>query len=319
MLEEYLPILFRTTQQTEPHYRDPQLTDRPAHDLHPVFHGCFDWHSAVHSHWSMIRLLRRGIGGEAVSYFLGERLTPELLLGEAATAGAAPGFEVPYGHGWVLRLDAELARLGNGAWRSALAPLARISRDRLVDWLEQPVNETGLHHQTAFSLNNLLEWASVTGAEVEGTLARARARFHWGSANGRSLIDEAGPADFLSPNLMAAVLMAGCATGFPDWLSEFLPNLASDLDAVVPAIHDDPTDGRKTHLDGLNLNRAWAANLVAQALPPTDLRRPPLTSFADRHARAGLPASTTPDFAGAHWLPTFAILLQTSPAPGAAK
>lgn len=312
MLEDYLPILLRTTRQTEPHYRDPLLDDRSPTELHPVFHGCFDWHSAVHSHWSMVRLLRSGIGVDALAERLGERLTPELLLGEAATAGAAPGFEVPYGHGWVLMLDAELALLGNAVWRDALAPLTAISRDRMVKWLGQPVNETGLHHQTAFSLNNLIEWATVTGAEEEEDFAQASGRAEWGSAIGRSLLDEAGPTDFLSPNLMAAVVMARCVTGFPDWLSGFLPELVSELDVVAPAVHDDPTDGRKTHLDGLNLNRAWAALQVAKALPSTDPRQVPLASFADRHARVGLPASITPHFAGAHWLPTFAILFRTT-------
>jgi hypothetical protein len=26
--------------------------------LHPVFHGCYDWHSCVHMHWTLARLLR---------------------------------------------------------------------------------------------------------------------------------------------------------------------------------------------------------------------------------------------------------------------
>ncbi len=311
MLEDYLPILLRTTQQTEPHYHDPALDDHPPVSLHPVFHGCFDWHSAVHSHWSMARLLRWGVGVEVIARFLSERLTADRLNGEAATADAAPGFEVPYGHGWLLRLDAELAGLGNLAWRSALAPLARISRERMVDWIEQPVNETGLHGQTAFSLSNLLEWAAATGAQAERDAARRRARAFWDSVDGRTLLDESGPTDFLSPNLMAAVVMSQCVTDFPAWLSGFLPDLPSELDTVLPATHDDPTDGRKTHLDGLNLNRAWAARRLGHALPMNDPLQGPLAAFSDRHARAGVPASTTPHFAGSHWLPTFAILLLT--------
>ena len=26
--------------------------------LHPAFYGCFDWHSSVHGHWMLVRLLR---------------------------------------------------------------------------------------------------------------------------------------------------------------------------------------------------------------------------------------------------------------------
>ena len=27
-------------------------------ELHPSFYGCFDWHSAVHGHWSLVKLLK---------------------------------------------------------------------------------------------------------------------------------------------------------------------------------------------------------------------------------------------------------------------
>jgi hypothetical protein len=27
------------------------------HDLYPAFYGCFDWHSSVHGHWLLVRIL----------------------------------------------------------------------------------------------------------------------------------------------------------------------------------------------------------------------------------------------------------------------
>src|SRR6186713_2476764 len=30
----------------------------PPHLLTPAFYGCFDWHSAVHGHWPLVRLIR---------------------------------------------------------------------------------------------------------------------------------------------------------------------------------------------------------------------------------------------------------------------
>ena len=30
----------------------------PPRELTPVFYGCYDWHSSVHGHWLLIRLLR---------------------------------------------------------------------------------------------------------------------------------------------------------------------------------------------------------------------------------------------------------------------
>ena len=27
-------------------------------NLHPAFYGCYDWHSSVHGHWMLVRLIR---------------------------------------------------------------------------------------------------------------------------------------------------------------------------------------------------------------------------------------------------------------------
>src|SRR5579884_1965839 len=32
---------------------------RPTRAIHPAFFGSFDWHSCVHSHWMLVRLLRQ--------------------------------------------------------------------------------------------------------------------------------------------------------------------------------------------------------------------------------------------------------------------
>ena len=32
---------------------------RDPRSMHPAFCGCFDWHSAVHGHWLLVRILRR--------------------------------------------------------------------------------------------------------------------------------------------------------------------------------------------------------------------------------------------------------------------
>src|SRR5215210_2177603 len=36
---------------------DKQDVDNPR-ALHPAFYGCYDWHSSVHGHWMLVRLLR---------------------------------------------------------------------------------------------------------------------------------------------------------------------------------------------------------------------------------------------------------------------
>ena len=75
----------------------------------------------------------------------------------------------------------------------------------------------------------------------------------------------------------------------------------------------DETDGKAVHLHGLNLARAWNLRNIAAALPRDDARRGPLAAAAERHAAAGLAATLAArDYAGDHWLPSFAVYLLTS-------
>ena len=54
---------------------------------HPAFYGCFDWHSAVHGHWSLVYLMKTfpdlAQGAEARK-LIGENLTAENILKEVA-------------------------------------------------------------------------------------------------------------------------------------------------------------------------------------------------------------------------------------------
>ncbi len=40
------------------HTLDSDADARPPHVLNPAFYGCYDWHSDVHGHWLLVRLLR---------------------------------------------------------------------------------------------------------------------------------------------------------------------------------------------------------------------------------------------------------------------
>lgn len=302
MPERYLPILLENISRTDPHHVDRHLPDRPIGDLHPIFHGCFDWHSAVHSHWSLERIGHTGT--------LDQRITPTAVAGEVATLAGADGFEVPYGLAWLLTLESEV---GPGL-RTVLGPLTDLARGRLLDWTSAPVDESGLHRQTAFSAWLTLRWARTNGDTVLAGAVEELAIGAWGTPTPRSLVGEAGPTDFLSPSLCAAALMVEVVEDPAEWLASFLPSLTEDLDHTAPAMNPDPTDGHATHLDGLNLSRAWAANRLALHADMSD--------FAWRHAQAGLAASTSTHFAGSHWLPTFAVMLLTDlamPAAGYAR
>ncbi len=62
LAERYAGIALGHVTKEYPNKLDHVLTEdgdaRTPRDLHPIFYGSFDWHSCVHSHWLLARLLR---------------------------------------------------------------------------------------------------------------------------------------------------------------------------------------------------------------------------------------------------------------------
>ena len=103
---------------------------------------------------------------------------------------------------------------------------------------------------------------------------------------------------------------------FRAWFDKFLPGAARGEPKALftPATVTDRTDPQLVHLDGLNLSRAWGMKNIAAALPRGDAARAILESSADRHARSALEHVSSGDYAGEHWLASFAVyLLSTTP------
>ncbi|HEX4948385.1 MAG TPA: DUF2891 family protein, partial [Blastocatellia bacterium] len=69
------------------------------------------------------------------------------------------------------------------------------------------------------------------------------------------------------------------------------------------------------HLDGLNLSRAWCMRSIAAALPKNDPARKALMTAADAHAKDALANVASGDYAGEHWLASFAVYLLATPVP----
>ncbi|MEO1489940.1 MAG: DUF2891 family protein, partial [Pseudomonadota bacterium] len=82
-------------------------------DLTPAFYGCFDWHSSVHGHWLLTRILTIQPGGvyeEEIREKLARSFTADNIAAELAyyTAEGRGSFERPYGIAWYLQLILEL-------------------------------------------------------------------------------------------------------------------------------------------------------------------------------------------------------------------
>jgi len=295
----------------------PEDARTPA-DLHPVFHGSYDWHSCVHGFWLLARVLRRfpdGAQAGTIRARFDAQLTPGRVAGECATFAApnARGFERPYGWAWLLKLADELAHLPETRWSEALAPLAAIVVQRFGEFLPiapYPVR-VGTHFNTAFALRLAADYAEGAGEAALGALLLRTAERWYGADAACPAWGEPGGDDFLSSALIEAECMRRLLppARFRPWFGRFLPDLAAGRPATLfrPADVTDRSDGKIAHLDGLNLSRAWCFRTLAAALDPADPRRTPLAAAAEAHLAAGLP-HVSGDYMGEHWLASFALL-----------
>ena len=286
--------------------------------LHPIFYGSFDWHSAVHSHWLLARVLRRFPEAPAapeIAAWLDQAFSEANVAGELAFLArpSAGGFERPYGWAWLLMLQAELeahAMASGRGWAATMRPLARAFETRFQAWLPKATYPTraGTHGSSAFALALAHRYVPFAADQDFGrTLADVAQRWFIADADARPL--EPSGVDFLSPTLMEAECLRRLlpADDFAGWFTQFLPRLADGEPAALfqPAEVSDRTDGQIAHLDGLNLSRAWCwRHLAAVAAGPV---RPRLEAAAEQHLAAALP-HLADHYMGAHWLASFAML-----------
>lgn len=293
-------------------------------EAHPLFDGSYDWHSAVHMHWSLLRLRAIGVAPAtraAIERRFAAVFTPQAVAQELAyvQAPGRGGFERPYGWAWLLKLQQELDLQGAQgsdarAWAQALSPLTEVLAQRLSQYLEHlhyPIR-AGTHANTAFSLLLALDYARTAGhAHLLDCIPR-RARHWFGTDRDYPARYEPSGSDFLSAGLCEALLMQRVLSPdeFAAWWARFCP---ADCSAwLTPAVVSDRLDAQTVHLDGLNLSRAWCLRGVAQGLASGadtgDVSSAALHAAAQAHWDAAWPHVTGGDFVATHWLVSFALL-----------
>jgi hypothetical protein len=307
------------------HVLNSDVDVAPPRKLTPAFCGCYDWHSSVHGHWLLVRLLRTfpdAPFAKSACEALIKSLTAENLKQEAAylRGEGRASFERPYGLAWLLQLCAELREWDHEQGREMLAnvkPLEDAALERLTKWLPKlshPVR-IGEHDQTAFGLGLMLDYARPTKNDSFAKLVADSAKKFFLADKNCPLSYEPSGEDFLSPCLAEADVMRRVLSQaeFAKWLKDFLPQIPTKATAdwLPVTVSPDPSDPKLAHLDGLNLSRAWMLEGIVSALPPDDLRRDALTAAADAHRRAGLAAVTGAHYEGGHWLGSFAVYLTT--------
>jgi hypothetical protein len=298
--------------------------------VHPAFHGCYDWHSSVHGHWMLARILRLFPSipeAPAIVAALDRNLSAKNLAVEAAYF-ARPGtaaFERMYGWAWILKLAEELHRATSAEakrWEQHLQPLTTTLVKRYLDFLPKqtyPIR-TGVHPNTAFGLSFALDYAVALNDVPLRDLVGSRSRDYFlGDVDYPAKLEPSG-SDFLSPALAEADLMRRVLPPdeFARWFDAYLPAMQHGQPAnlMTLAVVTDRSDPQLGHLDGLNLSRAWAMRNIAAALPVDSRARAFLAAAAHAHAVDALQHVATGHYEGEHWLASFAVFLLTETPPG---
>jgi Protein of unknown function (DUF2891) len=297
----------------------------PPRKLTPAFYGCYDWHSSVHGHWLLVRLVRTFPDApfvQAAREALRQSLTVENIAQEAAylRGEGRSSFERPYGLAWLLQLVAELREWDDPQAKEMAAnlhPLEEAALERLKKWLPKLSNPVriGEHDQTAFALGLILDYAHGNGDQKFVELAASKAKQFYLSDKNCPLAYEPSGEDFLSPCLGEADLIRRVLPSqeFARWLRTFMPQISTSGAGnwLQPVVSPDRSDPKLAHLDGLNLSRAWMLEGIAAGLPKTDKRLPSIIGTAEAHKSAGLAAVTGEHYEGGHWLGSFAVYLVT--------
>jgi hypothetical protein len=289
---------------------------KPPRELTPAFYGCYDWHSSVHAHWLLVRLIHmfpQAPFTPEARRAVAQSLTPANIAQEVRYLNDAGrnSFERPYGLAWLLQLAAELKESSDPdarQWSTTLRPLEQAVAARISSWLprlEHPIR-AGEHSNTAFAIGLMLDYARIAGNAEFGRLVEARARDYYLKDRICPLAYEPSGEDFLSPCLAEADVVRRILSQavFAAWLAAFLPRVG-----LEPTQVPDVTDGKLYHLAGLNLSRAWMLEGIVSKLPAGDARSEALTALAARLKQAGLASIKSEHYEGGHWLGSFAVYL----------
>ena len=284
-------------------------------ELHPTFYGCFDWHSSVHGHWSLVSLLKKFPNLKDASK------TKEILLTSISKENIEKevayfnkkynkSYERTYGWAWLLKLAEELHTWNDPIAKELeqnLQPLTDLMVQKYIEFLPRlkyPIR-VGEHSNTAFGLAFAWDYANTVGDKKLLKIINNRAKDYFMNDKNCPISWEPSGFDFLSACLQEAAIMKRVLpkNEFKNWLSEFLPKLKDkDFKLVVGEVSD-RTDGKLVHLDGVNFSRAWCLNKIANDLPEYNH----LKNVANKHINYSLPNVVGDNYEGGHWLGSFAI------------
>ena len=271
------------TNKPNPHYyynvlRQPGDTQTPE-DLWPAFYGCYDWHSAVHNHWALVKLLKTypqipeatAIREKLNQSFTEDNINREFLYFQNNKEQYI--FEFPYGQGWLLKVAEELKSWNDPdaqRWLENLAPLHKLcAAAAQVIWKDiDEVNLSGSHDAPSLNLSFALDYARAFGDEDLLKVVLKASKKFYGKMTKAPLRAEPFEYDFMSASLLVTDLMRKVydQETYLKWLKGFAPGLmdATSVAKDLQIKKTDKHDGYESHWDGYHLNRIWCLNGMLQ-------------------------------------------------------
>lgn len=287
--------------------------------LHASFYGCFDWHSSVHGHWMLVRLLKTKptlSNADEIFKILDNSFQQEKIRSEADYFSKYPlsnNFERTYGWAWLLKLDEELSTWDNPKariWHNNLKPLTEKILQLWKNYLPKQTypNRTGVHPNSAFAMSFALDWAKTTGnKDFENQLKEKSKYFYLNDRDTPAYLEPDG-ADFFSPSLEIADLMRRVLPQkeFVLWLGKFYQKRSLENIEKIPIVSD-INDYQTVHLVGLSFSKAWCMKGISSSLPEKHPLKKKFTETADLFLEKALPLLFLGNYGGDHWLASFAV------------
>jgi len=294
----------------------------PPEELHPAFFGCFDWHSSVHGHWMLVKLLKlypELQDTQKIRDLINDNLTSDHIQKEIDyfTGEHNKTFERTYGWAWLLKLAGELYGWNDQdgkSWYNHLKPLADLLVNNFQNFLPKltyPIR-TGEHPNTAFGLSLAYDYAQLTENQELVQLIVDRSMYFYFEDKGCPMNWEPNGFDFLSPCLEEANLMRKILSKekFALWIEKFFDSSYLTDFILQPAFVSDRSDPKIVHLDGLNFSRAWCLYGISNQLEAEEKKH--FKKLGDIHLKTSFPFISSGNYEGEHWLASFALLALTS-------
>jgi hypothetical protein len=218
-------------------------------------------------------------------------------------------YERTYGWAWLLKLDEALREWDAPEAKELqqnLAPLVDLIAGKFDEFLGKLVYpiRIGEHSNIAFGMSFAYDWAKKYDTKLAAKIEQKSREYYMNDCK-CPLNWEPGGFDFLSPCLQEASIMQKVLNEqeFKKWLKTFLPKFEKNPDKFLEvAVVTDRSDGKLAHLDGLNFSRAWCLFEIGHAL-----NNQKMIDLGEKHFNYSYEKMDSGEYAGAHWLASFAV------------